>query len=58
VKCRFGELVILENRFKRTAFSAMIELHFGKPVCVEGDRTLSCSGFKELVFGHEKELGS
>src|SRR5713226_4274677 len=57
VKRRVSEFVILENGLKRTALFPVVELHFGKPGCVEGDRFLLPSGVEELVFGYEEELG-
>src|SRR6266481_2044548 len=51
------EFVILENRFKRTAFSPVIQLHFREPVCVEGGRSLLPGRVEESVFGNEEKLG-
>src|SRR5437016_11191884 len=51
--CQF---VILENRLKRTALSPVIQLHLGKPICVEGSRFFFASRFEKLVFRNEKEF--
>jgi hypothetical protein len=57
VKRWLSKFVILENGFKRTAFSPVIQLHFGKPSCIEGNRFLLPRGVEEPVLGYEKELG-
>src|SRR5216684_1831807 len=57
VKRRITEAVVLKNGFERTARSPMIQLHFGKPGCVKGDRSFSARGFEKLLFGHEEKFG-
>src|SRR6266571_3006227 len=57
VKRRVREFIIIENGLKGTALSPVVQLHFGKPGCVEGRRFLLPSGVEELVFGYEAEHG-
>src|SRR5712692_10643515 len=57
VKRRVRKFIIIENGLKGTALSPVVQLHFGKPGCVEGRRFLLPSGVEELVFGYEEEHG-
>src|SRR6266446_5435416 len=56
VECRVAEFVVLQNGLKRTALPSMIQLHFGKPRRVEGDRLLPARCFQKLVFGNKEEF--
>src|SRR5262249_17236571 len=56
VKCRVRKFVILKNRLKRAALPSMIELHFGKPRCIERNRPLFAGRIEEFTFRHEEEL--
>src|SRR6516162_1577614 len=50
------QFVIFENCFERASFPSMIQLHLGKLLCVERDRSLFASCVEQLLFGHEQEL--
>ena len=48
LKCGIGQLVIFENCLERASFPSMIQLHLGKPRCIERDRSLFAS-FAESI---------